>query len=184
VSVGLRADIERVYRALGGAGLEPRVRPGAWDIVVDGIAVELDEELHFNRYRGLTLTSRLYEDLPTAPFDSGLYARLCREREPECLRAGAWGKRWQQDGSDKEFGASGPPGDLEGLGSSRWRQRAFYDLVKDTAPLGTSVPVARLSIWEPLDLDSPLLVDDVLDSPDGEPAGSKLRALVHARAGL
>ena len=34
----------------------PPVRPGAWDLAFDdGLVVELDEELHFNRYRARTL---------------------------------------------------------------------------------------------------------------------------------
>jgi len=29
----------------------------------------------------------------------------------------------------------GPPGDLDGEGAPRWKQRALYDALKDTAPL-------------------------------------------------
>jgi hypothetical protein len=36
------------------------LRLSAWDLEFDGIAVELDEHLHFNRYRGLTLKSPRY----------------------------------------------------------------------------------------------------------------------------
>ena len=49
-----------VYRRLGGIRPEPRVAPGGWDVVAGGYAWELDEEQHFNRYRLITLRSRVY----------------------------------------------------------------------------------------------------------------------------
>ena len=52
-----------VYRELGGVLDKFPARLGQWDINVDGIAVELDEELHFNRYRTLTLNSSIFGNL-------------------------------------------------------------------------------------------------------------------------
>jgi hypothetical protein len=43
----------------------PPLRPGAWDLVfADGLVVELDEELHFNRYRAQSLQNEWATDLP------------------------------------------------------------------------------------------------------------------------
>jgi hypothetical protein len=49
-----------------------------WDMEFDGIAVEFDEYLHFNRYRSITLKSSVYEDLRGFPSDD--YQRYCSER--------------------------------------------------------------------------------------------------------
>ena len=40
-----------------------------------------------------------------------------------------------------EFGDAAKPGVLEGRGSTRWKQRAFYDALKDTAPVSVGVKV-------------------------------------------
>ena len=53
--VTARSDVPDTYRALGGLQTAPELRPGSWDLLVDGVLVELDEQLHFNRYRALTL---------------------------------------------------------------------------------------------------------------------------------
>jgi hypothetical protein len=52
--VGLLEEVTNVYRSLGGQQSPPRVRPGAWDVSLHDYSVELDEERHFNRYRGIT----------------------------------------------------------------------------------------------------------------------------------
>ena len=60
-------EIERIYRNLGGVLPTFPVGFRGWDIEFEGMAVELDEELHFNRYRALTLGSELYDELPSFP---------------------------------------------------------------------------------------------------------------------
>ena len=39
-------------------------------------------------------------------------------------------------------------GCLDGAGSSRWRQRAFYDFLRDVTGLIKEIPVIRLSIYQ------------------------------------
>ena len=146
-----------VYRTLGGRLDHPVFRPGAWDLSMDGILIELDEELHFNRYRAVTLQQDWARDLPwTTP-----YLDLCRTREPECLNAATWGKRWTSDPSARMFGEAAPPGDLStNAGAPRWKQRALYDAVKDSvAARGEGVRVARLSVYDEV---SGRLLGDVL----------------------
>jgi len=63
----LRQVVEDCYRRLGGIGAEIPLRLGHWDAEYEGIAVELDEELHFNRYRLITLESPVYIELPSFP---------------------------------------------------------------------------------------------------------------------
>ncbi len=51
LSADLRAAVVTLYRELGGHQDQPVLRPGAWDLALaGGVVVELDEELHFNRY--------------------------------------------------------------------------------------------------------------------------------------
>lgn len=41
------------------------LRPDAWDLAFrDGIVAELDEDVHFNRYRARTLEERWEQTLP------------------------------------------------------------------------------------------------------------------------
>jgi len=127
-AAGLGDEVEDIYRRLGGRQAGPRFQLGGWDMEIDGIAVELDEDRHFNRYRRQTLDSPLHERLT---FPLALYTRVCERHEAECLRAGSWGKRWSQPRAAVEFGEAGEEGRLDGAGSPRWKQRAFYDFVKD-----------------------------------------------------
>ncbi|MGH2797418.1 MAG: DUF7255 family protein [Thermoleophilaceae bacterium] len=143
MDAGLDEEVASVYRALGGVGDQPRVAPGPWDVQVDGVAIELDEENHFNRYRGLTLDSPLYET--HAAVDVNAYRAWCGSHESACLTYGGY---WKSDASECEFGAAGPEGDLSGSGSPRWKQRAFYDFIKDLAPAAVEITVSRLSIYE------------------------------------
>jgi hypothetical protein len=157
---GFERDVWRVYTSLGGVRPEARIAPGRWDLVVDGRAVELDEDLHFNRYRKLTLDSPLYERLS---FPRAQYIAFCEQHEADCLRAGSWGKRWTQPAAEREFGPPGQAGDLEGLGSPRWKQRAFYDFIKDLAPFTLELPLSRLAIWDRIDVGEEVrTVDEVL----------------------
>ncbi|GBE20919.1 MAG TPA: hypothetical protein ENH00_09575 [Actinobacteria bacterium] len=142
----LAADVMHLYATLGGRDPAPHFRPGTWDLAFEGeLLVELDEQLHFNRYRATTL----HEDwaMPL-PWRDG-YLRFCDEREAECLADGRWGKRWSNRSCEVMFGRGDEPGILAGGGSPRWKQRAFYDAVKDAFALTTrSYRVARLSIYD------------------------------------
>lgn len=142
-------EVQRVYVALGGKSDFPS-KSGKWDIVVDGIAVELDEDLHFNHYRGLTLHSTIYDSLPCFPRSE--YMSYCSDHESDCRKAGSYGGKWTNKSCEKQFGKAATKGDLSGNGSPRWKQRAFYDFVKDLTPLVLDIPFARISIWDSLDI--------------------------------
>src|SRR4051812_40273107 len=83
-------ELLRLYADLGGLQAHPVFRPGKWDLSYAGLVVELDEELHFNRYRARSLETSWSTDTPWR----NDYLRACRERESDCLRAGQWGARW------------------------------------------------------------------------------------------
>ncbi|MGE0218573.1 DUF7255 family protein [Mycolicibacterium sp.] len=141
-----RTAVSAVYEALGGARPMRAVRPGAWDLAFAGeLVVELDEELHFNRYRHLTLQFPWATELPWRD----TYLGYCTGQEQRCLDAGRWGKRWTSPSCEAMFGPATAAGDLDGAGAPRWKQRALYDAVKDIAAVHSStVRLARLSVWD------------------------------------
>jgi hypothetical protein len=52
------------------------------------------------------------------------------------------------------------PGDLD-AGAPRWKQRAFYDALKDTAPTaGLELAVAHVAIYDTVQAQ---LLDDILE---------------------
>src|SRR5947208_3305021 len=74
-----------LYRRLGGLQDQPVLRPGSWDLSFAGdLVIELDEELHFNRYRAATLDTSWSSGLPWTRD----YTKFCKEQEPRCLAAG------------------------------------------------------------------------------------------------
>lgn len=168
-SAGLEPHVTATYLALGGI-LDPFVlNLRSWDMEFDGVAVELDEYLHFNRYRLQTLHSPLYARL--GKFPASQYRDLCAEHERDCLAAGGYGGKWTNPSAERQFGLAGIPKDLSGPGAPRWKQRAFYDFVKDLAPLAVGVTVVRVSVWDTIhEGATERAVRDVLSSPTKESA--------------
>lgn len=140
---GLDESVVEVYKSLGGVNSTPRVAPGTWDMQMDEIGVELDEEHHFNRYREVTLVAGDYGC--ASHVDVVAYRNWCSSEESACLTHSGY---WTNESCEREFGPAGPEGQLDGLGSPRWKQRAFYDFIKDLAPQCFCVQIARLSIYE------------------------------------
>ncbi|WP_306231927.1 DUF7255 family protein [Agrococcus beijingensis] len=133
-----------LFREFGGMGVAERLRPGPWDFeLASGVVVELDEQSHFTRYRGRTLQDAFSDGLPWA----STYRGLCRTQEAHALRHGGY---WRNPSTDAMFGPSDAPGTFMGLGSSRWKQRAVYDAVKDAAAHDGLIRLARVSIYDVL----------------------------------
>jgi hypothetical protein len=165
--------LQALYLRLGGDvdrfGL---ARPGGWDLAFDdGLLVELDEQQHFNRYRATTLSAPWASALPWA----NDYLLMCRNREADCLRHGTGQARWTNDSAERFFGPAGSRGDLEGIGSPRWRQRAFYDSVKDSLP---SRRFSRVSVHDEIEGRS---LESILRAEDRDWAG-RVSSLVLRRA--
>ena len=76
------------------------------------------------------------------------YQTYCTKFENECLKAARWGGNWKNKSTERMFLASGKAGDLSGNGSSRWRQRAYYDFLRDITSKIHDFPVIRVSIYD------------------------------------
>lgn len=133
-----------------------QLRPGRWDLAFEGLVVELDEELHFNRYRRRTLAEPWTDDLPW----KAVYEELCALHELRCVAGGAWGGRWTTSSCERHFGPADPPKVFAIGGAPRWKQRALYDAVKDAAALSPGGPrLARLATH---DIIEGAMLEDVL----------------------
>jgi hypothetical protein len=169
-----------VYRRLGGCLTEFPLRIGSWDLQIGDVAIELDEECHFNRYRFITLESSVYQTLPSFPIT--LYKSFSSEHEADCRSAASRGKFWSTPSASVQFGPSSCPGDLSAPGSSRWKQRAFYDFLKDLCSLASGFRLARLSIWDAVVVgNKQLFINDVLLRPSPR-ATSAIVKLIETRA--
>ncbi|MET4144273.1 hypothetical protein [Arthrobacter sp. UYCo732] len=133
------------FRALGGVPVRPVLAPHGWDLQADDLLIEFDEDLHFNRYRSLSLATPGFPRLPW----THAYSRYTLETEDRCLSAGKHGGKWANPSSNRMFGGSDAEGILGPLGSSRWKQRAMYDALKDAYALHSpGVALARVSIHD------------------------------------
>ena len=139
-------DVIKIYQALGGVLTEPPIQFGRWDIVVNGFIVEFDEEQHFNRYRAKTLESLIYG--MHSGFNVNCYIKYCQENEDLCLKKASWGKYWTSQSTERQFGPSDKYGLLGDLGSARWKQRAFFDYLRDIYSIIYKIPVLRISIYD------------------------------------
>ena len=137
------SEVESMYKELGGILGEPPLTFGSWDISTPEFILELDEENHFNRYRLQTLNSNIYQMINGFRLDE--YMRFCTQYESGCRKHGGF---WKNNSSEKLFVKSDDNGCLDGAGSSRWRQRAFYDFLRDVTGLIKEIPVIRLSIYQ------------------------------------
>lgn len=166
-------ELLTVYRTLGGSQDAPTLRPGGWDLLfAGGLVVELDEELHFNRYRAVTLEASWSRHQPWRH----AYAQHCAEHEGACFEAGRWGKRWTNPSAGRMF-TGGPPGDLD-AGAPRWKQRALYDAQKDAALIaGMPIALARVATHDHI---GRVTLGAMLDGAAAIDAGA-IRALVDAR---
>lgn len=142
----VRAEMVDLYRALGGTAGYLDFTSGKWDFATaDGLFIEFDEQLHFNRYRQVADRLTWSRRLPW----STAYLHYSSAHEDQCLKAGSYGGKWTSPSTEGMFGQAAPPGVLEGNGSPRWKQRALYDAVKDAFALhGREISLVRVSLHD------------------------------------
>ena len=132
-----------LYKKLGGTLSEVPMRVGAYDIDTRDFIIELDEENHFNRYRLATLDSTIY--LKNKNIDVSNYRVFCNQYEDKCC---THGKYWENPSTQKMFGVSPIDGNFGLDAPSRWKQRAFYDFIKDVTSIVLDIPILRISIYD------------------------------------
>lgn len=152
-----------IYKKLGGQLENLPTNYGPWDISTKDFIIELDEEQHFNRYRLETLKSSFYDR--EINFSVSAYKGYCKDFENDCLRVASWGKYWKNDSTENMFLKSNEDGNLSGNGSSRWRQRAYYDFMKDITSNIKNIPIIRVSIYDKFQGNS---IDSILNGSDNK----------------
>ncbi len=141
---GYYDEVLEMYRTLGGVLPEMSLRVGDFDIDTRNFIIEFDEENHFNRYRLATLDSTIY--LENKNIDVSKYRTFCRQYEDKCRRTPSG--YWKNSSTQKMFGVSSVDGNFEIDAPSRWKQRAFYDFIKDVTSIVLDVPILRISIYD------------------------------------
>lgn len=136
-------EIMNIYKRLGGILEVAPTRVGAYDIDTPNFIIEFDEENHFNRYRLSTLNSTIYTNNINVNIEN--YKKFCKNYEHNCL---TYGKYAHNSSTDKQFGNSVIDLDLLDQNRTRWKQRAFYDFIKDVTSIIIGVPIIRISIYE------------------------------------
>lgn len=113
-----------------------------------GLLIQFDDELHFNRYRKLSLESDFYKE--HKGFNLMSYKTYCRNNEKECIKAGLSKGEWENPESQNIFGNSEEPGDLslERNGSSGWKLRAWRDFLQDVSGDILGFKVLRISVYD------------------------------------
>ncbi|NOJ59734.1 hypothetical protein [Arthrobacter sp. 260] len=139
-------ELFQLHSKLTGRTVPTSFTTGQWDFVSStGLHIEYDEEAHFNRYRLATLELSWSDRLPWAE----QYREMSSAWESACITKASYGKYWSSNSTERMFGPSDPPGVLGTLGSSRWKQRAFYDAIKDAVALfKPGVSLARVSMYD------------------------------------
>ena len=158
LSPELYSEVKSMYKELGGTQEDPPLTFGPWDISTPEFIIELDEENHFNRSRLQTLNSNIYQSIKGFPLEA--YKQFCKQYESRCRKFGGY---WKSDSSENLFMKSNDNGCLNGAGSSRWKQRAFYDFLRDITGVISGIPVIRLSIYQTFKGKK---VQDIIESKD------------------
>lgn len=140
---GYYDEVSEMYKTLGGVLPDIPMRVGKYDIDTGGFIIEFDEENHFNRYRLLTLNSVIYKG--NKNLDISKYRLFCEQNENRCC---TFGKYWETSSTQKQFGRALIDGSFGDNAPSRWKQRAFYDFIKDVTSIVLNVPILRISIYD------------------------------------
>lgn len=144
---GYYEDVAALYRKLDGRGAVPVLEVNC-DLMVGEQPVFLDTDLHFNRYRLITLRASFYAEQNL--FSQEKYRRFCRMYEKDCLKSGQRDGIWTNAQAETYFGEASEAGDFFGPGAPGWKLTAYKDLLADAAVLFSGKPVLRLPVHEKL----------------------------------
>lgn len=158
----IQQQLQEIYQDLEGIGdwqeIPVNIPAG---IQLNDTRLVIDDALHFNRYRAITLRAEFYES--SSLFNLASYKRYCRAEETACLKQGKPIDRWTSRFAEAHFGKPSTPGDFFHTGSPAWRLRAFQDTLSDAAAKAGLFKLKRVSVH-----------DRVLSNGQLQPLGSLL----------
>ncbi len=160
--------LNSVLEDLGGTGSFPLFEKVPVDFKLGRTLILWDDEVNFNRYRGISLRSPMYEEFQYTFFEG--HKRLCRTFEKEALKAGMPKRIW--DGpplATRIFGSSSDPGDFHGEGASGWKLGAYNQMQVDLLTRIHGYKLIRLSPYETIMTGGSLKrLDQLLINPKEE----------------
>jgi hypothetical protein len=160
--------LTEIYEDLGGQGGLPLLQKLKFDFKIKRNLIIWDDELHFNRYRLISLRSDLYSDF-NFQFTEGV-KRVCRTFEKECLKAGLQERIWNGSPFAKSsFGKASEPADFTLNGSPGWKLTAYNDAQMDLQSRIHGYKIFRLYPYETLMTGGSLKrLDQLLINPKEE----------------
>ncbi len=160
--------LAEIYEDLGGSGNLPLLEKLKFDFKINRNLFVYDDELHFNRYRLITLRSELYAAF-NFPFSEGV-KRVCRTFEKECLKAGMQERIWNGSPFAKRcFGKASEQSDFTQNGSPGWKLTAYNDAQTDLQSRIHGYKIYRIYPYETLMTGGSLKrLDQLLVNPKEE----------------
>jgi len=157
-----------VMDELGGKGSFPLFDKVPVNFKIGRTIILWDEELAFNRYRGITFKSVMYEEFQFT-FSEG-HKRLCRTYEKEALKVGTQQRMWEGSPlATRIFGKPSEPGDFHGVGATGWKLLAYNHMQVDLLSRIHGYKLIRLSPYETIMTGGSLKrLDQLLINPKEE----------------
>jgi len=157
-----------VMDELGGKGSFPLFDKVPVNFKIGRTIILWDEELAFNRYRGITFKSLMYEEFQFT-FSEG-HKRLCRTYEKEALKVGTQQRMWEGSPlATRIFGKPSDPGDFHGVGATGWKLLAYNHMQVDLLSRIHGYKLIRLSPYETIMTGGSLKrLDQLLINPKEE----------------
>ena len=160
--------LEAVMDELGGKGSFPLFDKVPVNFKIGRTIILWDDELAFNRYRGITFKSEMYEEFQFTFFEA--HKRLCRTYEKEALKVGTQQRIWEGSPlATRMFGKPSEPGDFHGVGATGWKLLAYNHMQVDLLSRIHGYKLIRLSPYETIMTGGSLKrLDQLLINPKEE----------------
>ncbi|MEN2283027.1 hypothetical protein AAGF08_12870 [Algoriphagus sp. SE2] len=141
--------LKEIYEDLGGIGDIPLLNKLNFDFKIKRNLILYDDEIHFNRYRLISLRSDFYKEFNFSFYEA--YKRLCRTYEKDCLKVGLQERLWNGPPIGKHsFGEPNEIGDFSGTGATGWKLLAYNDAQIDMQSRIHGYRLIRLNPFETL----------------------------------
>ncbi len=160
--------LEGVMDELGGKGSFPLFDKVPVNFKIGRTIILWDDELAFNRYRGITFKSEMYEEFQFTFLEG--HKRLCRTYEKEALKVGTQQRMWEGAPlATRIFGKPSEPGDFHGVGATGWKLLAYNHMQVDLLSRIHGYKLIRLSPYETIMTGGSLKrLDQLLINPKEE----------------